>query len=229
MGLHVLVEKPIASTPKEGRDLAARAEQAGVVLTVGHIERFNPAIRELMRDTTKPIHLELQRVGPFTPRVADNVVVDLMIHDLDLARALARSEVTSVSAVAQSTKTEGPDMAVALLTFANGVTATVTASRIAQQKLRRVTVTLDDAVMVGDLVRQDVMIHRMQHVEFVSDQGARIRQSGMVEIPFIETRGEPLSEELRSFVNAIHGAAPVVTAMDGVAALELAHRVLAAG
>jgi UDP-N-acetylglucosamine 3-dehydrogenase len=224
--LHVLVEKPIASSVAEGEDLAQRAAAAGVVLTVGHIERFNPAVRELMQSANAPIHIELTRVGPFTPRVSDNVVVDLMIHDLDLARAIARSEVKTLSSILQSTKTAGPDMAIALIEFENGVTASVTASRISQQKLRRIVVTQDDEVLAGDLVRQDVMIHRMQHVEYVSDAGARIRQSGVVEIPFIENRGEPLMEELRAFVAAIHGGQLTVTAEDGIAALQLAHRVL---
>lgn len=227
-GLHVLVEKPIATTPEEGEDLIRRAQAAGVVLSVGHIERFNPAIRELRRCIEKPIHLELVRIGPFTPRVSDNVVIDLMIHDLDLARALAGSEVTALSAIQQSPRTSGPDMVIALLTFENGVTASITASRIGQQKLRRVIVTQDDAVLAGDLIRQDVMIHRMQHVEFVSDSGARYRQSGIVEIPFIENRGEPLMEELRAFVETIRGGDAVVTAADGVAALRLAAQVLAA-
>lgn len=227
-GLHVLVEKPITTTPDEGEDLIRRAVAAGVVLSVGHIERFNPAIRELRRCIEKPVHLELVRIGPFTPRVSDNVVIDLMIHDLDLARALAGSEVSALSAIQQSTRTSGPDMVIALLTFENGVTASITASRIGQQKLRRVIVTQDDAVLAGDLIRQDVMIHRMQHVEFVSDTGARYRQSGIVEIPFIENRGEPLMEELRAFVETIHGGEPVVTAADGVAALRLAAQVLAA-
>lgn len=225
-GLHVLVEKPIASTPEEGEDLARRAASAGVVLAVGHIERFNPAVRELRRAIDKPIHIELVRVGPFTPRVRDNVVIDLMIHDLDLARVLAGGEVVALRAIHQSPRTAGPDMAIALLTFDNGVTASVTASRIGQQKLRRITVTQHDAVLAGDLIRQDVMIHRMQHVEFVSDSGAGIRQSGIVEIPFIENRGEPLMEELRSFVAAINGSANAVTAADGIAALRLAEWVL---
>ncbi len=225
-GLHVLVEKPIASTVEEAEDLNERANRAGVVLTVGHVERFNPSVRELLRSIEKPIHLQLDRVGPFTPRVTDNVVIDLMIHDLDLARALAGSEVVRLQAIHQSVKTEGPDMAIALLEFENGVTASITASRIGQQKLRRIFVTQHDAVLAGDLIRQDVMIHRMQHVEFVSDSGARIRQSGVVEIPFIENRGEPLMEELRAFIDSIHGADPVVTAADGIAALRLAHQVL---
>ena len=225
-GLHVLVEKPIASTVEEAEDLDVRAKRSGVVLTVGHVERFNPSVRELMRSIDKPIHLQLDRVGPFTPRVTDNVVIDLMIHDLDLARALAGSEVARLQAIHQSVKTEGPDMAIALLEFENGVSASITASRIGQQKLRRIFVTQHDAVIAGDLIRQDVMIHRMQHVEFVSDSGAGIRQSGVVEIPFIENRGEPLMLELRAFIDSIHGADPVVTAADGIAALRLAHQVL---
>jgi UDP-N-acetylglucosamine 3-dehydrogenase len=225
-GLHVLVEKPIASTVEEAHDMSARAKKTGVVLTVGHIERFNPAVRELLVQSQAPIHIQLDRVGPFTPRVSDNVVIDLMIHDLDLARMLARSEVSSVQAIHQSPHTTGPDMSIALLTFENGVTASVTASRISQQRLRRIFITEKDSVMAGDLIRQDVMIHRMQHVEYVSDGGARIRQSGMVEMPFIENRNEPLAEELKAFVGAIQNGTPTVTADDGIAALHLVDWVL---
>lgn len=226
-GLHVLVEKPIAATIAEAEDLEARAAAAGVVLTVGHIERFNPAVRELLRLVENPVHLELTRVGPFMPRVSDNVVIDLMIHDLDLARALAGSEVVEIQSISQSPKTEGPDLAIALAMFENGVTASITASRISQQKIRKISVTQHDSVLEADLIRQDVLIHRMQHVEFVSDAGARYRQSGVVEIPFIENRGEPLMEQLRSFIEAIRGAQPVVSARDGIAALALVDRVLA--
>ncbi len=225
-GLHVLVEKPIASTIAQALDLATRAEKAGVVLTVGHIERFNPAVRELLTQSQSPIHIQLERVGPFTPRVSDNVVLDLMIHDLDLARMLARSEVCDVQAIQQAPHTAGPDMAIALLTFENGVTASVTASRISQQRLRRIFITEKDAVLAADLIRQDVMIHRMQHVEYVSDGGARIRQSGMVEMPFIENRNEPLAEELKAFVGAIQNGTQTVTAEDGIAALHLVDWVL---
>lgn len=225
-GLHVLVEKPIASTVEQAQDLSARALKAGVVLTVGHIERFNPAVRELHTQSQSPIHLQLERVGPFTPRVSDNVVLDLMIHDLDLARMLARSEVSNVQSIQQSPHTIGPDMAIALLSFENGVTASVTASRISQQRLRRIFITEKDAVLAGDLIRQDVMIHRMQHVEYVSDGGARIRQSGMVEMPFIENRNEPLAEELKAFVGAIQHGTQTVTADDGIAALHLVDWVL---
>jgi UDP-N-acetylglucosamine 3-dehydrogenase len=225
-GLHVLVEKPIASTVSEAHDMAAHAKKAGVVLTVGHIERFNPAVRELLVQSQAPIHIQLDRVGPFTPRVSDNVVIDLMIHDLDLARMLARSEVSNVQAIHQSPHTTGPDMSIALLTFENGVTASVTSSRISQQRLRRIFITEKEAVLAGDLIRQDVMIHRMQHVEYVSDGGARIRQSGMVEMPFIENRNEPLAEELKAFVAAIQEGKPTVTADDGIAALHLVDWVL---
>lgn len=226
-GLHVLVEKPMAPTVAEATEMAERAQRAGVVLTVGHVERFNPAVRELLRQSKSPLHIEFSRVGPFTPRVSDNVVIDLMIHDLDLARALARSEVRSIQAITQATHTTGPDMAIALIEFQNGVTSSVTASRISQQRIRSVAVTEKDAVFAGDLIRQDVMIHRMQHVEYVSEGGARYRQSGVVEMPFIENRNEPLAEELGCFIRAIQTGSPLeVLPADGIAAVQLVHDVL---
>ena len=128
--------------------------------------------------------------------------------------------------ITQATRSDSADLAVALLTFENGVTASVTASRIGQQKIREISVTQPDSVVVADLIRQDVNIHRMQQFEFLSGEGARYRQSGVVEIPFIENRGEPLMEQLRSFAESIRtGAEPAVTATDGTIALALAHRV----
>jgi UDP-N-acetylglucosamine 3-dehydrogenase len=225
-GVHVLVEKPIALTVEEGEDLEQKAKSAKLVLQVGHVERFNPAVRELLRIVDHPIHLDIVRSGPFSARVLDNVVVDLMIHDLDLARKIAGSEVSKMRSITQATRSDSADLAVALLTFENGVTASVTASRIGQQKIRQISVTQPDSVVVADLIRQDVNIHRMQQVEFLSGEGARYRQSGVVEIPFIENRGEPLMEELRSFAESITtGSEPAVSAKDGTVALGLAHRV----
>ncbi len=221
-GIHVLIEKPVASTCGEGEDLARRAAAAAVVLMVGHVERFNPAFRALVRVVDQPIHLEFIRNGPFRTHIVDNVVVDLMIHDLDLARVLAGSEVVNVSAVPQSAYSSGSDVAVALLTFENGVTASLTASRIGPEKRRRVTVTQADAVVAADLIRQHVTIDRTPGFGHGSDQGA------MTEIVLFERRGEPLTDELRAFVDAIRGGPITVAAADGIAALELATKVLRA-
>ncbi|MCP4958944.1 MAG: Gfo/Idh/MocA family oxidoreductase [Actinomycetia bacterium] len=228
-GLHVLIEKPIASTVQEGADLQERADRAGVILAVGHIERFNAAAQELLRTLDGPLHIEARRIGPFSSRVPESVVNDLMIHDLDLVSALVDRPVVHVSAVAQSVKTETEDMVTALLRFEGGVTASVIASRLGQQKIRQLEVTTPDAYVVADLLRQDITITKVEHTEYVSTDGTRYRQTAAVEIPFLEHRGEPLAAELRSFLDAINtGDQPAVTAADGIRALELVESVLAA-
>ncbi|MEI2640582.1 MAG: Gfo/Idh/MocA family oxidoreductase [Microthrixaceae bacterium] len=225
-GLHTLVEKPIAATVEEADDLIARAEEAGVVLMVGHVERFNPVIMELRNHLGTPVHIEADRVGPFSDRVKDSVVLDLMIHDLDIVRMLADSEVVDITAVGRSTRTPDPDLVSAHLLFANGVTATITASRIGQQKIRQVLVTSEDKYITADLLRQDIAINKVAHVEYIADGGARYRQTGVVEVPFIENRGEPLALELREFISAIaENRAPVVDGAAGRTALELVDRV----
>ncbi len=228
-GLHALVEKPLAGTVEEAEELAMIAERAGVVTMVGHVERFNAVVAETIRLSDAAVEIEADRVGPFTARVTDSVILDLMIHDLDIVRAIARSEVTRVQAVAHRRHGPTEDLAVVLLEFASGATATLKASRLGQNKVRRLEVTLPDAVISADLIRQDISISRMQHVEFLSDSGTRYRQTGVVEIPFIENRGEPLAVELDEFASAIAaGRAPLVPVADGLEAVRLAHLVLTA-
>jgi predicted dehydrogenase len=228
-GLHVLVEKPIAVTLDEADDLIARAEAAGVTLMVGHVERFNPVIIELAKLVGEPIHIEADRVGPFSSRVKDSVVLDLMIHDLDIVRMLAGSDVTEISGVARSVRSDEIDLASVHLTFADGTTATLTASRLGQQKVRQVRVTELESHIAADLIRQDISVHRVAHVEYVAEGGTRYRQTGMVEVPFIETRGEPLALELTEFIAAIdEGRAPLVDGRAGRSALDLVERVHAA-
>jgi predicted dehydrogenase len=225
-GKHVLVEKPFALTIVEAEDLSAQAIAAGVTLTVGHIERFNAAFRELLNNIENPIHVTITRSGPFSPRVLDNVVTDLMIHDLDLVSVIAHSDLVDVRSVLQTTRTNSPDLAVALLTFASGLSATVMASRIGQQKVRSIEVTQNESVVVADLLKQEVLIHRLQQVEFVSSAGARIRHSGMIEVPMIENRGEPLMQELTAFAAAVNGAPVVVSPLEAIRAMRLTEAVL---
>ena len=228
-GVHVLVEKPLAGTIDEAATLVDRAARSGRVVMVGHIERFNSAVAETARLSKDPIEIEATRVGPFSARIADSVVLDLMIHDLDIARWLSGgSTLARVQAVAHRRRTTTEDLAVALIEFENGVTATLRASRLGQQKIRNLVVTLDDAVITSDLIRQDVAITRVQHTEFLSESGSRYRQTGMVEVPFLENRGEPLAVELSEFNRSIaEGRAPLVTVEDGYEAVVMAHRVLA--
>lgn len=222
-GVDVLVEKPIATTLPDADRLIKAAEQNDRVLMVGHIERFNPAVLELDRVVRDLRHMDLTRMGPFSPRVTSDVVLDLMIHDLELALALAHADVTGVESIGRRENSGSLDLVAALLRFANGVTATVTASRIGQTKIRRVELTQRDNFVVVDLVRQDVTVHRVDHHEFLAEEGARYRQTGLIEIPFLEVRGEPLALELSAFLECVETrATPRVTGMQGRRALELA-------
>lgn len=226
-GLHVLVEKPIAGSLAEADEMIAAAQAAGLSLMVGHVERFNPVVSELFRQLESPLHIEAQRVGPFSDRVKDSVVLDLMIHDLDIVAAIAGAELDSVSGVGRKVKSEGIDLASVHLAFVNGITATLTSSRLGQQKIRQLAVTQTDSYVVADLVRQDISVNRVAHVEFLAEGGTRYRQTGVVEIPFLENRGEPLAQEQAEFARSIEeGDAPLVDGAAGRAALAMVAEVL---
>jgi UDP-N-acetylglucosamine 3-dehydrogenase len=222
-GMDLLIEKPIAGTAMGARLLVDAARGSDRVLMVGHIERFNPAFVELQRFLDDPLHLEFTRVGPYSPRVGTDVVLDLMIHDLDLALAVAGAPVASMSATGRVIVSDTLDLAAALLVFENGITATLTASRVAQVKVRKIDVTQRESFATADLVRQDVTIHRLHHSEFLAEGVPVYRQSGLVEIPYVEQRGEPLGAELRHFLECVRDRArPVIGAPEALDALELA-------
>ncbi|MCB1282822.1 MAG: Gfo/Idh/MocA family oxidoreductase [Microthrixaceae bacterium] len=228
-GVHVLVEKPITTTVDEANELIAIAERHGVVLSVGHVERFNPAVLELPNLVKDPIHITANRVSPYSPRVTVGVVLDLMVHDLDILAHLSGGVPASVKASAKRVRSDSEDLATALITFDNGVTATATASRVGQQKIREITITQPENYIAVDLLRQDVTLHRVDHSEYLSSEGARYRQTGVVEIPFLEHRGEPLALEHDDFAAAINDRRPPrVSGKQGAAALALALSVLEA-
>jgi predicted dehydrogenase len=222
-GVDLLIEKPAAETVDGVERLAATATSQRRVLMVGHIERFNPAVLELARFLDDPIHLEFTRVGPFSPRIGTDVVLDLMIHDIDLALAIAGVELASMSATGRVVMGENLDLATALLVFTNGLTATLTASRVAQTKVRRIDITQRTSAIAVDLVRQDITINRLHHAEYLSDGIPTYRQSGLVEIPYLEQRGEPLTLELRHFAKCVEERSrPIVGAPEAREALQLA-------
>lgn len=229
-GKHVLIEKPLATTVADAERLVQAAADAGVTLTVGHVERFNPAVLELdhvVRDPGEIVHVSTARISPYSSRITTGVVLDLLIHDLDLVRSIVRSPVASVHAVTRTVRSATEDLASVLLRFEDGVTADLIASRVGQQKIRTVGIAQSDAYVTVDLLRQEVLINRVDHSEYVSAEGARYRQTGTVEIPFLEQRGEPLFLEQQEFVRALTtGTTPRVSGEDGVEALRLALRVL---
>ncbi|NIB98543.1 Gfo/Idh/MocA family oxidoreductase [Halobacterium sp. R2-5] len=226
-GVHVLCEKPFVADPDRGRELAAAARAAGVTLQVGHIERFNPAVRalEAIVPELDVIAVTADRLGPPLERDIDtSVVFDLMIHDIDVVCSLLDSEPASLAATGS---TDG-NYATATCSFDGGVTASLTASRVTQQKVRQLAITAADCRVNVDYLDQSVEIHRGSTPEYVSADGdLRHRVESVVERPLVEN-GEPLKRELAAFAEAVrNGTEPVVTAEDGVRAVEVATRVAA--
>ncbi|APW99284.1 oxidoreductase [Halobiforma lacisalsi AJ5] len=217
--VHVLVEKPIAQTVEQGRELARTAHERGLVLQVGHIERFNPAVRTMadLIDDLEVISLEAERLGPPIDRTAPgNVVFDLMVHDVDIVGSLLGASPDSVAAMGT------PDGRYATATMEyDDVVATLTASRVTQKKVRKLSVTARECFVEVDFLEQSVLIHRDSYPEYVNDEGQnRYRHESVVERPRIDN-GEPLRHELESFVESVRsGTEPEVTPEDGIEALE---------
>lgn len=221
-GRHVLVEKPIAADSADARDLIRRAAHAGVVLQVGHLERFNPAllaVRGLARD---PRFFEAHRLGVFVPRCLDvDVVLDLMIHDLDLVLHLIQSEIRDIRASGAPVLTGKIDIASARIEFANGAVANLTASRISAEKLRKFRWFQEGQYFSVDLGRQAVVSRRVQSAD--NPVGRE-----MVAQEISVQAGEPLRLELESFIQTVRGEGPNgCRGEEGLAALEAAHAVLA--
>ncbi|MFC7068813.1 Gfo/Idh/MocA family oxidoreductase [Halobaculum lipolyticum] len=224
-GVHALVEKPFVDDTAVGRDLADRAESAGVTLQVGHVERFNPAVRTLMRilPDLDVVAVDARRLGPPVARSLDGTVVsDLMIHDIDVVNAVTDARPGMIGA----TGAADGDYATAQCVYEDGTVASFTASRITRRKVRRLEITARQCLVVVDYLAQTVEIHRSEVPEYVEEDGTvRHRTESVVERPFVET-GEPLKAELGAFVEAVReGTEPLVTAADGLAAVDLARQI----
>jgi len=218
-GVHVLVEKPFVEDRDRGRELARRATERDLVLQVGHIERFNPATRVLadIVPDLDVVAVNVERLGPPLERDNDdNVVMDLMVHDLDILLSLTDSEVRSLSALARDER-----HVTVQLQFDDESIAELTASRLTQQKVRRLSITALSCRVNVDFISQTVEIHRRSLPEYVeSDGDIRYRHESVVERPMVEN-GEPLKHELTAFVDAVReGTEPVVTADDAITVME---------
>jgi predicted dehydrogenase len=218
-GLHVLVEKPIAADLAHAEDLVQRARRAGRVLQVGHVERYNPAIEAALTLVAAPRFIEVHRLGVFTLRSLDvDVVLDLMIHDLQIVSALVGRPVREVRAAGVPVLTPKLDIANARLAFEGGCVANLTASRVSAEKVRKCRVFAPSIYVSVDMQAQSVSAFRLR------------RESGRPEIlpvPVAVSREEPLSRELADFRRAVaEGSRPLVSGEDGRDALALAERVL---
>jgi predicted dehydrogenase len=225
-GRHVLIEKPIAATREEAGELITAAEQAGKLLQVGHIERFNPAFRELLKVVAgeEIVVLEARRHSPNPDRANDvSVVLDLMIHDIDLVLELAASPVVRLAA-AGGRSSDGPiDYVNATLGFANGVVASLTASKMAHRKVRRLYTHCRNSLMETDFLKHNLRIHRRSHGSFSADHGELVyRNDGFIE-EVSTTSIEPLYAELEHFLQCVRGQeTPAVDGLQASRALQLA-------
>ena len=218
-GVHVLVEKPIASTVEEGRDIVAAAHRAGVTLMVGHVERFNPAVVAVKQAISGEdiLSIALTRVGPFPPRMSNvGVVIDLAVHDIDLIRWFTESDIVEVQPQLSSAVAEREDIALLQFRTASGVLAHINTNWLTPFKARTVTVATRGKYIMGDLLTRQVT----ECFGFKPDGSYSMRH-----LPV--GHDEPLRAELIAFIHAVRtGGVPAVTGDEGVASLEIATRCL---
>jgi len=218
-GCSVLVEKPVTATLAEADDLVARAAAVGAVLQVGHIERFNPATAALLEAGRGARFVEVHRLGSFSPRSLDvDVVLDLMVHDLDIVLALDGSGPVQIEAVGVPVLTPRVDIANARLRFASGLIANLTASRVSLEKVRKFRVFAPRTYVSADFTAREAQIYRLE----AGEGGPRISatREGAPD-------QEPLRLQIQSFTAAVRdGSPPVVTGADGRRALALALEIL---
>jgi predicted dehydrogenase len=229
-GIHALIEKPLAATVDEAVVLVGRAASSSAVLQVGHIERFNPAFLELQSvlEGMEIVAINARRLSPFdTSNTEIDVVFDLMIHDVDLGLTLLGDDLQLEHAFGRAARTTAVDYATASLSVPHGAIATLTASRITEQKVRLLEITAVGAYVEADLLSKSISIYRRTFPEYVTnhERPTRYRQEGLVERIHIPS-AEPLFLELQDFVRCARGQGqPRVSARDGLRALILAQHI----
>jgi predicted dehydrogenase len=215
-GKHVLIEKPITETPKQAEELVRLARERSLILQVGHVERFNPVMSALHERLTRPVFIEVHRLSQYPFRSLEiGVVLDLMIHDLEIILHLVRSPVKSIDAVGLPALSKTEDIANARIRFQSGCVANLTASRISPEKMRKIRVFQADPQTYLSLDYQNQVgeIHRLVNGQITRDK---------VEIE----KDEPLKRELHSFIDcASRGQQPLVSGYEATAALELAIKI----
>ena len=220
-GIHVMVEKPIASSVEEGREIIAAARRAGVTLMVGHVERFNPAVESIKRwiKDQDILSIAITRVGPFPPRMSSvGVVIDLAVHDIDLIRWFTDSEIVEIQPQLSSAVAEREDIALLQFRTASGVLAHINTNWLTPFKARNIHIATRDKYLIADLLTLQVT----ECFGFQTDGSYSMRHLSV-------GYAEPLRAELIAFVNAVRrGETPAVTGEEGVASLEIAMRCLSA-
>jgi len=227
-GVDVLIEKPLAATLPEADELVALAAKHKRIAQAGHLERFNPAVRATIPLLTKPMFFEVHRLSVFTPRSLDvDVVLDLMIHDLDIVLAFAKSPVKEVRAVGLPILSGKVDIANVRLELESGCIANFTASRVSTERVRKLRFFQPQQYVSLDYGRQEVLVFTVGHDGNPSGNPSANPQIGVTKIPVASE--EPLHAELKSFLRAVRErSTPVVSLEDGRRALALALEILGA-
>lgn len=221
-GIHVLVEKPMTATLAQADDLLEMAARHKAIIQVGHIERFNAAIKALMDMHVDPLFMEIHRLGPFSPRTADvSVVFDLMIHDLDIVLGLKGRAPVRVEAVGTPVLSPNIDIATARLEFDDGSLVNLTASRVTREKMRKIRVFGPDCYVTVDCAKQELAVVRLKQGAGEGDWADRL----LVERPEL-ARGEPLKLEIESFIRCVaEGREPDISGAKGREAMAVAARI----
>jgi len=217
-GINILIEKPVTTTLEEAKELMEMAARKNVILQVGHIERFNSAVMELAKIVDNPIFIECCRMGPYVNRNTDvGVVLDLMIHDIDIVMSIVKSNVVKISASGRSVFSRQEDIANAQLVFQSGCIANLTASRVTRKKIRRMEITQVDSFISIDYLEQELAVYKKT--------SSPLPQL-LIEKPVMQ-KGEPLRLELEHFIHCVrNGEKPLVGLEEGKNALEVALRIL---
>ena len=213
--IHVLIEKPITKSLKEARELINLARKKRLIIQVGHVERFNSAIQAIEKLSKSPRFIEVHRLGPFTPRVKDvGVVLDLMIHDIDIVLGLTKSKIKDIQALGVKILTKHEDIANARIRFKNGTVCDLTASRVTSDSMRKIRIFQKDCYISIDYMAQEAVISRKIKNKIVSQK--------------IDIKKEaPLEKELLAFVGCVRNRKkPIVSGIEAYKALEVAHKIL---
>lgn len=227
-GVHVLLEKPIAHSMTEARELFRLATANNAILHIGHVERFNGAIQELKKIVHDPWLIESRRLGPFVPRIKeDGVILDMMIHDIDIILNLVNSPVHQIHVIGKSIYTNREDLANVQICFLNGCIANIIASRATEIKVRTMAITQRDAYIFLDYTDQDIRVHRQASSEHIVNRGElRYRQESLIERIFVH-KDNPLKLEIKHLIDcATNGTGRAVSVNGELRSLQVALQIL---
>ena len=231
-GKHVFVEKPLANTMEEARQLVKLAEESGIKFQVGHVERFNPAFLAVKDMQLNPMFIEVHRLAQFNPRGTEvSVVLDLMIHDIDIILSIVKSDVKSISASGVGVMTETPDIANVRIEFHNGCVANLTSSRISMKKMRKIRLFQKDSYIGIDFLNKKTEIIKLKEERdsnvFAFDIETPTGKKTIAIANPVVPEVNAIKEELLSFKNAIeNNTKTIVSEIDGLLAMDVAHQIL---